>query len=294
MIKFPLLQSSDIEVKVKQVTKTGALLLLYKTARTDAKILDDVLGPMNWTDSYSTIGDILYCKIGIREKEDQDFVYKVDCGIESDQDDDNRFKAQASDAFKRCCTKIGIGRELYSSPKIWANVATVQKGEKWVLEDKTASYYVSKIEYDNKGNIRDLEIRNEKTQNVVYSMTQTRKALASSEDLDFGATEKSTETTPNTSTITTNTSKVEATKTEKQKAQTTQPSSDKKDLKELVHSIGMIVKNMSIKEGDSSNYKKIVEEITGDKSFKCNTATEKDYEVILAIYERLVASGYNG
>ena len=150
MIEFPLLKKEDILVKVKQVTKAGALLLLYKTARTDAKYLDEVLGPMNWTNDYVEIKNNLYCRIGIREKEDQEFVYKMDCGIESDQDDGQEKKAEASDAFKRCASKLGIGRELYTSPQIWAAVNTVQKGEKWFLEDKTAKYYVSKIEYDEK------------------------------------------------------------------------------------------------------------------------------------------------
>ena len=41
--EIPLLSTEDIEVKVKQVTKTGALALLYKTARTDRKYLNIVL-----------------------------------------------------------------------------------------------------------------------------------------------------------------------------------------------------------------------------------------------------------
>ena len=76
MINFPLLTSEDIEVKVKQVTKTGALLLLYKTARVDAKILDEAVGPMNWCCSYREVKDNLFCCVGIREKSDEEFVYK--------------------------------------------------------------------------------------------------------------------------------------------------------------------------------------------------------------------------
>ena len=66
-IIFPLLTSEDIEVKVKQVTKTGALLLLYKTARVDAQILDEVFGVTNWTTDVKEVKGNLYCGIGVRE-----------------------------------------------------------------------------------------------------------------------------------------------------------------------------------------------------------------------------------
>ena len=52
MDKFRLLEASDIEVKVKQVKKNGAVLLLYKTARTDMDILDETVGSENWTNDY--------------------------------------------------------------------------------------------------------------------------------------------------------------------------------------------------------------------------------------------------
>ena len=52
---FPALTADQIEVKVKKVTQSGALLLLYKTARTDYDILDDVLGPDGWKVEYSEI-----------------------------------------------------------------------------------------------------------------------------------------------------------------------------------------------------------------------------------------------
>ena len=147
MINFPLLKAEDIEVKVKQCTKSGVLLLLYKTARTDAKYLDEIVGPMNWECKYQEIKGNLYCGVGIREEIGQDFVWKWDCGIESDQDDGQEKKAEASDAFKRACSRLGIGRELYTSPKIWADITTVQTsdGKKYVLENRSSSWYVSKL-----------------------------------------------------------------------------------------------------------------------------------------------------
>lgn len=297
MIEFPLLKKEDILVKVKQVTKAGALLLLYKTARTDAKYLDEVLGPMNWTNDYVEIKNNLYCRIGIREKEDQEFVYKMDCGIESDQDDGQEKKAEASDAFKRCASKLGLGRELYTAPQIWAAVNTVQKGEKWFLEDKTAKYYVSKIEYDEKSRtIIDLEIRNAKTNVVVYTMPPETRLFADAEDLDFGGDASATPNTVSkkeeakkkTEEKTTATKKEE--KVEKKEAKT---KIETPDLQSLVREVGAMVKALIEQEGSPAKYKEIVKKVTGDTTFKCNVATEDDYNIVLAIHDELTASGFH-
>lgn len=300
MIEFPLLKKEDILVKVKQVTKAGALLLLYKTARTDAKYLDEVLGPMNWTNDYVEIKNNLYCRIGIREKEDQEFVYKMDCGIESDQDDGQEKKAEASDAFKRCASKLGIGRELYTSPQIWAAVNTVQKGEKWFLEDKSARYYVSKIEYDeNTRTIVDLEIRNAKTNVVVYTMPPETRTFADAEDLDFGrdtaaapaTTSKKEETKKKTEEKTIASKKEE--KVEKVEKKEPETKAATLDLQSLVREVGAMVKALIEKEGSPAKYKDIVKKVTGDTTFKCNVATEDDYNTVLAIHDELIASGFN-
>lgn len=300
MIEFPLLKKEDILVKVKQVTKAGVLLLLYKTARTDAKYLDEVLGPMNWTNDYVEIKNNLYCRIGIREKEDQEFVYKMDCGIESDQDDGQEKKAEASDAFKRCASKLGIGRELYTSPQIWAAVNTVQKGEKWFLEDKSARYYVSKIEYDeNTRTIVDLEIRNAKTNVVVYTMPPETRTFAEAEDLDFG---RDTTAAPTTASkkeepkkkaeekTTTSKKEEKVEKTEKKEPETKTATLD---LQSLVREVGAMVKALIEKEGSPAKYKDIVKKVTGDTTFKCNVATEDDYNTVLAIHDELIASGFH-
>ena len=64
--KFRLLNENDIEVRVKKVTEKGAVALLYKTARVDMDILDETVGPENWTDDYKEIKGNLYCGIGIQ------------------------------------------------------------------------------------------------------------------------------------------------------------------------------------------------------------------------------------
>jgi len=149
------LNSNEIEVKVKQVTEKGAVLLLYKTARVDMDILDKEFGPMNWQSDYKVVKDNLYCGIGVRDKETKEWVWKWDCGIESRADGEgNEKKGEASDAFKRAGFKWGIGVELYTSPFIFANVETEecgtdQRGRKiYRLKDKFAKFSVQGIWYD--------------------------------------------------------------------------------------------------------------------------------------------------
>ena len=169
-IVIPLLEPEDIDVKIKQVKDTGALALLYKTARTDMDILDRVFGAMNWMDSYQEIKGNLYCTISIWDAHKQMWIAKQDCGIESREDGEgNEKKGEASDAFKRASTRFGIGRELYTSPFIWLNVETKQDNKgNWVLADKFAKFVVKDIGYDNRRRITRLVIANAKNGDVVY------------------------------------------------------------------------------------------------------------------------------
>lgn len=160
----------DIQVKVKQVFEDGAVLLLYKDARYDMKILDETFGSMNWQSDYKVVKDNLYCGIGVYDKEKEEWVWKWDCGIESREDGDgNEKKGEASDAFKRAGFKWGIGVELYSSPFIFANVETVEKDRRFYLKDKYIKFKVQGIWYDedNGGDIGALVIEDNKG-NIVF------------------------------------------------------------------------------------------------------------------------------
>ena len=156
------LKANEINVKVKQVTAKGCLLLLYKDARVDMQILDETY-PMRWQSDYKNINGVLYCGIGI-QTDSGEWLWRWDCGIESKADDDgNEKKGEASDAFKRAGFKWGIGRELYSAPFIWANVPTVkdEKG-KWQLANRYQKFIVSEIDYNASGEISRLTNLDEK------------------------------------------------------------------------------------------------------------------------------------
>lgn len=159
MKSIPLLNASDIEVKVKQVRNNGVIALLYKTARIDMAILDDTFGAENWACDYKEIKGNLYCGIGIRYPETDEFIWKWDCGIESRTDDDgNQKKGEASDAFKRAATKCGIGRELYTAPFIYIKADTIKEGNRYRLQDRYASYSVKEIAYTDTRRISLLTI----------------------------------------------------------------------------------------------------------------------------------------
>ena len=157
------LTSNEIDVKVKQITAKGAVLLLYKTARVDMDILDEEFGAMNWQCDYKVVKDNLYCGIAVRDKETKEWVWKWDCGIESRADGDgNEKKGEASDAFKRAGFKWGIGRELYTSPFTFANVETVESNGKYYLKDKFQKFSVQGIWYDDKDEVAALIIQDQK------------------------------------------------------------------------------------------------------------------------------------
>lgn len=109
------LRKDEIEVRVASTQNNVAQLLLYKTARTDAAILDETFGQFNWQCSYSEIKGNLFCTISVRDPNTNEWISKMDCGSESNIEKE---KGEASDAFKRSGFRWGIGVELYSTPKI--------------------------------------------------------------------------------------------------------------------------------------------------------------------------------
>lgn len=186
------LTKDDIEVKVKQVTEKGAVLLLYKTARIDRAILDEEYGVMNWQSDYKVVNDNLYCGIGVYDETKKDWVWKWDCGIESRADGEgNEKKGEASDAFKRAGFKWGIGVELYSAPFTFAKVETKElpkpkdrpnEKPKYVLANPFQKFFVDEISYDkDTGDISELIIVDDKGV-VVYSNVKGRKPQEPKQD----------------------------------------------------------------------------------------------------------------
>lgn len=158
---FRLLRADEIEVRVQSISKEdkGAVLLLYKDARCDMKILDETVGPLNWTRHHELIDGKLFCNVGIKAEKDKsrefgEWVFKQDVGTESYTEKE---KGQASDAFKRACFNWGIGRELYTSPFVYVyNQGDINGGKCYTR------FKVADISYNDNREIVGLRIVDDK------------------------------------------------------------------------------------------------------------------------------------
>ena len=89
-MKIRALRADEIECRVAQVTAKGCSLLLYKDARCDKRILDEVLALLGWQDHYQEIKGNLFCTLQIWDKEKQQWISKQDCGTESNAEKGKR------------------------------------------------------------------------------------------------------------------------------------------------------------------------------------------------------------
>ena len=164
MKEIRLLRANEIECRVSTISEKGISLLLYKDARVDQKILDEIFTPFGWKRSHQSIDGNLYCIVEIYDEDKKEWVSKQDVGVTSYSEKE---KGQASDSFKRACFNWGIGRELYSAPFIWipANKVNIQpKGDKYITYDR---FNVQYITYNEQREIDSLVIVNENG-NLVY------------------------------------------------------------------------------------------------------------------------------
>jgi hypothetical protein len=160
-MEFRLLKADEIDCRVQQVGKNYCTVLLYKDARCDMNILDEVVGSMNWQRNHTR--ENANCIVSIWDAEKQQWISKEDTGVESNTEKE---KGLASDSFKRACFNWGIGRELYTSPHVKIKLADSEFTEtngKYKLN--YLSFSVSQIGYtekkitnlvivDNKGVVR--------------------------------------------------------------------------------------------------------------------------------------------
>jgi hypothetical protein len=144
---FRPLNADEIDCRVGTVTDKGCSLLMYKDARVDMRLLDEVVGCTNWKREHELINGNLFCTVSIWDEVKGVWVSKQDVGVESNTEKE---KGQASDAFKRACFNWGIGRELYTCPFVWINLAAEEwrTGTNGKKVPKTR-FHVTNIEYQD-------------------------------------------------------------------------------------------------------------------------------------------------
>lgn len=165
-MEFRDLKAEEIEVRVSRVTNAGVELLLYKDARVDQNILDETVGAENWQCDYYEHKNTLFCKVGINVCRDAgtgycEWVWKANAGAPSNMEAQ---KGEASDAFKRACFCWGIGRSLYTAPRIFVyadKCGKIQQGKNGKMQCYDR-FHVEKVRIED-GQITGLSIWNDTT-----------------------------------------------------------------------------------------------------------------------------------
>ena len=177
-LSFRKLRADEIECRIGQVfkTKQAVSILLYKDARCDMALLDEVVGTENWQREHYECKGNLYCRVGI--KTESGWVWKSDCGTETKTEAE---KGESSDSFKRACVNWGIGRELYTAPFIYIELTD----KEWNNGTPRVNFELAPmgVGYDDQGNIVHLEIVDEKG-NIRYQMGQMVKLTKAQKESD--------------------------------------------------------------------------------------------------------------
>ena len=152
------LELEDIDFRVQSINKGGyATILAYKDARVDMKRLDEVCGIDGWKKDYKLIDGRLYCGVAVYSESYGEWIWKWDVGTESMTEAE---KGQASDAFKRACFNLGIGRELYDFPMIQVKLNADEFAVDGNRAKQTYKLQIKKwtwgIKRDDDGNITQL------------------------------------------------------------------------------------------------------------------------------------------
>lgn len=244
-LNFRTLTADEIEIRVGAIDNKACkwiTLLLYKNARVDMDLLDETVGPMNWKRHH--LRDNANCIVSIWDEEKKEWVSKEDTGTESNT---AQKKGQASDSFKRACVNWGIGRELYTSPKIFVN------GD--AKELKKGTYTVKSISYNEKRGIKELVIV-DKYDRVVFQ-TDNKEYDKVGTTYDKATTKKET-TKPNTTKKTSKASITDAQVKTLQILLKEQPEGTKEKIYEKL-------KIKSCKELSSANADKLIKQLRNRK-----------------------------
>lgn len=185
-------------------TKAGnpwAVVLCYVDARAIMDRLDDVVGPLNWTDTYTHLDNGVLCRISIRDN-NGNWITKEDGSPETKVE---AFKGGISKAFVRCAVKWGIGRYLYNLPQTYAecilekfngyNYANVD-GKAFYWKNPKLPVWALPRPEDKNQNVKDIEKTNdlfEKTKDKITKLDSKegleRAALFVSENKSFDSDE---------------------------------------------------------------------------------------------------------
>jgi len=150
-------------------------------------------GVNGWANCYSEIKGNLYCSIMLLDKETDMWIQKQDCGVESNTEKE---KGEASDAFKRACFNVGIGRELYTKIFIFVKVPTKVRTKKVNGQDEIVLVNGKKV-YDlenpyEKWHVSDIKTNIEKEKIEYLQISDSNKNVVFTYDVNSSSNTKST------------------------------------------------------------------------------------------------------
>lgn len=144
VLNWGLLQPEDIECRIATCKDGKTTILLYQETRNCMKHLDAMFGTFGWQIDYHPAGDMIIATMSVWDEEKQHWCTKSDTGSASNIEADKGF---CSNCLKRCAVQFGLGRELYTAPRIVIDNS-----------NKYANYYVSSISYTEDRRINNLQI----------------------------------------------------------------------------------------------------------------------------------------
>ncbi|WP_266368960.1 Rad52/Rad22 family DNA repair protein [Tellurirhabdus rosea] len=114
------IQPDEMEWRVQQQTKTGKLIIVpYITNRCVMERFDRQFGWNGWQNDITEIQDGFLCRI-TATLPDGTSVTKTDGANRTDIEP---IKGGISDAMKRCAVQFGLGRDLYTYPRVFVETA---------------------------------------------------------------------------------------------------------------------------------------------------------------------------
>lgn len=141
-----LLTKDEIEIRpAHEFNENGFTLVPYKNRNTDKNILDRIVGPENWQKGHNGRAEMCYVEIWDESK--SQWIRKENFGgmQEANGYRNKSEKAIATDALKRAGEDWGIGRELYTAPKIFISSPMLNAADynppKWTMPADVAMKY---------------------------------------------------------------------------------------------------------------------------------------------------------
>lgn len=153
ILDWGLLKPEDIECRIASCKDGKTTILLYQETRNCMKHLDAMFGTFGWQIDYHQAGDMIIATMSVWDDEKQQWISKSDTGSASNIEADKGF---CSNCLKRCAVQFGLGRELYTAPRI-----TIDNSNKY------AQYSVASISYTDDSIICGLTII-DNYGNIVY------------------------------------------------------------------------------------------------------------------------------